>query len=101
MQTNAGFSTQEYRPFYGVFELSDVSRPVVVHQRLKGLRFDAIQFTVDLAAKFSHEVLDQNWNIFRSIAKGWQINSDYVEPVVEILPEATFLNQKLRIAVTR
>ena len=74
---------------------------MVVHESGKGFRLDAVQFTLDLVAKFSHEVLDQNRNIFRSLAKGWQIDSDYVEPVVEVLPEAAFLDQKLWIAVTR
>src|SRR5262249_56836900 len=97
LYANADLFAEEHRPFDGVLQFSDVSRPVIVHEGGKGFRLDTVYITLDLIAKLSHEVLDQNRNIFRSFTKGWQINSDYVEPVVEILSETAFLYQKLRI----
>jgi hypothetical protein len=83
-----------------MFQLADVSRPAVVHERGKSVLLDPLYFAFRLIGKFSDEMIDQHGYIFRSLAQRRQSNPDDIEAVVEILAESTLLNQLFQVTVT-
>jgi len=37
--------------------------------------------------------------VFAALAQAWQIDTDYVDPVVQIMPESSSLNLRLQISI--
>ena len=77
-QSDPTFCAEQHRPFDGMLQFPDVTRPAVVHKRGESVLLDAIQLALGLAGKFLHEVLNQAGNILRSLPQGRQIDANDV-----------------------
>ncbi len=85
--------------FDDVLELPDVPRPIVVEQGLNRFGGKLETWAVVLVAVFLEKVLDQKRDVLFALAQRRNVHVDDVQPVVEILPEQTVVDELFKIAV--
>ncbi len=84
---DAPAGTCHYQPLHEIFQLPDISRPVVFHQQPDTLLRNSNGLTVFLLEDLA-KFLDQQGDILFPLPQGTQINGHHIQTVVEVLPEA-------------
>ena len=90
--------TAEHQILHDVFEFPDIARPVVL-SHIAVLLIRQLEGTVILFTELCDEMSAQGLDIIDPLAKGRHIDRDYVQPVIEILPEFLVGNLLHQIAV--
>ncbi|MNP41861.1 hypothetical protein D3C76_1355870 [compost metagenome] len=83
-----------------VRELTDVAGPVVIFQQLDGISLQVDVALIDLV-DLVQEVHGQNRDIAAPTCKGWKMDRDHVQAVVEVLPELAAADFGRKITVGR
>ena len=89
----------EDEPLDEVLQLPDVSRPVVVPEKLHDLRIRPGDLPVELAVEFIDKVAHERGDVLLALPQRRDVDRHDVEPVEEVLPEETFLHILLEVAV--
>src|SRR5260370_37238130 len=79
----AGF--QGDGPFHGVFELANVSRPIVGLQARHGFRRDALNGLIHGLTETLEEVACEERDIFAAITQGWHHYGNHAEAIIKVL----------------
>src|SRR5690349_17005687 len=74
-----------------VFQLSDVSWPIVLLQ--SGDCLGSEDWAHATACVYRAEMFDQGWNVFLPLTEGWQMKMHDVQPIKEIFAELSLLDQ--------
>src|SRR5690606_18095846 len=85
----------------GVLQLADVARPAVLVDELEGFRGEALHFLLVLLDEAAQERLGEEADVAAPLAERRQEEGDDGEPVVEVLPELSFLDGLLHVLVRR
>ena len=70
-------------PFENVFQLSDVSGPIILHQAAHDLSRNLSHIFVKFAIEDVDKVIDQKGDVVNSLAQGRYMDGDHIEPVIE------------------
>src|SRR4051812_33439058 len=84
-----------------VFQLSQVTGPVVFHAGLNQLVRYRRRFTSEFIGKTSYEILKNDWNLFLPLAKRRQVKRESIQPVKQILSELLLCDRRLDVDVGR
>src|SRR6185436_4693059 len=74
------------RALHGVLELADVARPAILHEDADRVGRDLDRPAI-LGVEATAEMLDQNRNLFATLAQRRNADLDHVEPVIEVFAE--------------
>src|SRR5579884_2137009 len=87
LRENRFFRTQHDIPLHQVFQLPDISRPMVcLKSRDAGLR-QRLCFAVELLVIPRNEVVAKQGNILQAFPQWRQMDVHYIDPVIEVFPE--------------
>src|SRR3954451_22640230 len=84
------------RALYGVLQLAYVARPVVAHEHVESLGGDGGHGPAGRQTELVQERVDEQWNVFAAVAEGRQLDTEHVQPVIEIGPEIACLDERLQ-----
>src|SRR3990172_3611095 len=90
---------QGHRALDDVLQLADVAGPVVLIQRGRGARGEALHLAGELAVVLADEVLYQKGDVVAALAQGGQRDGNHVQAVVQVLPEGALLHGLLQVPV--
>ena len=82
-----------------VLQLADVSRPIVAHQFGPRLRRYRARTCTHLFDGLIKKIIDQFVYIFAPLTQRWQADRDNTEAEVEIFPELTRRDRRLKILI--
>ena len=71
----------------------------MVDEFVQGFRRQALKFLVQLAVDLEKEMIRQHRNIFPPRIQRWQVYRQYIDAVIQILPEGPAGNQLLQVAI--
>ena len=83
--------------FNGVFQLSGVAWEFPSHEHAQNLVRDPGDILVLDSIESRDEVVDQQRNVFSSVAKREQVNPEHVDSVEEVFSENAFLNESCEV----
>ena len=92
---------QKHDPLDQVPQLPDVARPAVASEDLLDLRSDGGEPLPEFLVVEGEEVPGQEQDVLSPLPERRQEDGDDLEPVVEVLPEATVLHREVQIPVRR
>ena len=92
---------EDHRALDEVFQLADVSRPVIRRQRLHRLGRDRVDALVHAPRKLLREVTHERRDVFLAIAERGIHDRKDVQAVVEIAPEFPVGHHPRQVAVGR
>src|SRR5262249_61744784 len=93
-----GFAENE-RAFYDVLQLANVSRPVVALQKLQGLLGDIRDTFSGFLGVASNEVLDEQRNIFGSLAQRRNYDRKNIQPVEKVGAEGSRRHRSPQVTI--
>src|SRR5450759_1425953 len=64
-----------------VFQLADISRPIVMHEEAHQIGGDASNFRVVMRHEPLHEITNEVRYVTAALAKRWDLHVNYVDPV--------------------
>ncbi len=90
---------QDVGAFDGICELADIAGPRVIQKELfDGLAEDLWRLAVK-DGLVCQEVFSQQQNILFTPAKRWDFEINYVEPIVQVGAETSFLDHFVQVAI--
>src|SRR6266542_4289750 len=92
---------QEQKPFDNISQLAYVPRPRVPKQLVDRLWLKAAGFPPVLVGDQLRKVLRQQRDVFQTLAQWRHSDRKHEDPVIQVLPERTFLDERFEIAVCR
>ena len=90
-----------HRPLDPVFELADISGPIVAIYSPERCNAEAFDSTFELVCVATHEQVGEQVNIITSVLEQWQIGSNDPDSVVQVLSELTVLDRLFDVNVGR
>ena len=84
-----------------IFQLADVSGPIVIHHNLQSFRRKLQARAVILSAKLPQEVLGQLGNIFLALAQRREAQGNDVQAIEEVLAELAFHDHLAQVRIGR
>ena len=94
-----GSSGQDDRTLDEIFELTDITRPVILGKHQHGFRRYRLDPLVHASGMFLSEVAHEQRNVVRPIPQGRHNKGKHVEPVIEIAPELFVANHSGQIPI--
>ena len=91
-QVQHGAAGERAGPFDGIFEFPHVARPVVAHHGAQGLVAQG-ELGAVLAAEVVQKMRRQQRNVLAPVAERRQFDAEDVQPVIQIRPERSRLDQ--------
>ena len=85
--------------FCDVLQLAHVARPFVVEHELLGLFRERDFGQPELLSHLQGEEAEQQDDVLATVAQGWHLDGDGVEPVVEVFAEASLADGFLHVDV--
>ena len=88
----------EIRSFQGdaalddVLQLADVARELIIHKQLQGVGGNVLHLLAKGAGVLLDEMPRQQGDVLLALPQGRQVNGNYVQTPVEVLPEAAVLH---------
>src|SRR5260370_5311149 len=83
----------------GVFELANVSRPIVGFQARHRLRQDGLNGFFHRLTEALEEMAREEWDVVSALAQGRHLYGNHAEAIIEVLAEATFRDLLFKIFV--
>ena len=94
-----GSAGEDEEALHDVAELSDVSGPCLVYQKLHCLRLDLARLHSCLLTYLSHEMVDKKRNVLLTLIQSRNLDHYDAESVVQILPECALGDLILQILI--
>jgi hypothetical protein len=85
--------TEDESPFDDVFQFPDVAGPVVSHEQGQDFAADSVNRAVLEAVEVFDELVGQQRDILFPLPQRRELQSDHVDPVIEVLPESLLFHQ--------
>src|ERR1700674_2664864 len=98
-QRNLSASLQGDGAFLGVFELANVSRPIVGFQARHRFRGDPFNGFFHRLTEALEKVAREQGNVVPALAQGWHLYGNHAETIIEVLAEAAFRNLLFELLV--
>ena len=76
--------------FDGVLQFAYIAGPAIFHQSVEGILGDISYFPMKGLGMISHEMVNQQGNIFSSFSQRRKGNFEDMNPVIKIFPERAF-----------
>ena len=92
---------KHHGPLHGVFQLAHVSWPRVFEKHSPALGIGPPNLTPHSRVVSSHEMIDEQRDIFATLTQRRNVNRQYIQSVEEILAESSRLRFGVKIAVCR
>src|SRR6266699_4305728 len=93
----AGF--QGDGPFHRVFELANVSWPIVGFHAGHPFRGNALNRFSHCRTEALEEVASEQWNIIAAFAQGWHLYGNHAKTIVKVLAETAFRDLPFKLLV--
>src|ERR1700730_9047202 len=93
--------TQDGRALERVVKLADVARPTVTQQHLPRLWRDTQRRAPRRSGEFLQERVGQERDVATALAQGWNVDVEDLQPIEQILPEASLSDSPLQITIAR
>ena len=90
---------EDYGTLNNVFKFPDIAGPIVGAEHIHDIIGYTPYFTVEFIIKSCNEVGDQEMKVVKTVPEWRQLKADYIEAIVEILPEHTLPDFFLKIHV--
>ena len=85
--------------FDDILQFANVAWPVVLLQSFHHIIWNALDDLTLLSGEFLHEMSCEQRNVHHPIAKGREVDGEYVQPVIEICAELSFPHQTSEILI--
>src|ERR1700680_938710 len=86
---------------HAVFQFANVAGPIPLLQQVNRLSGKGMSLALEAAIAMLPEIFHQVRNIFSALAQGRERNTDHIDAIEQIGPEATGLNFPLKPAIGR
>src|SRR5215470_9392162 len=87
------------RPFQNISQFAHVARPVVVNQRLSGLKGDAGGWHTEAASNVSDKGVREGQNVAGTVSQGRNLQLEHVEAIVQVFAKTAAFHSLAQIAV--
>src|SRR5882762_7676603 len=98
-QRNLPASLQGDGAFHRLFELANVSRPIVGFQARHRFRGDPLDGFFHRLTEALEKVAREEWNVVPAVAQGGHLYGNHAEAIIEVLAEAAFRNLLFELLV--
>ncbi len=93
------FFAEQYGPLDAVFQFTDVSGPVIIHEHVNGGRRKTADILTVLLGVFFEEMIRQQQHIGLTLPQRGHIDRKHVEPVIQIAAKRPILYGLFQILV--
>ena len=92
---------ENHGPLDKILQLADIARPGIGHQLPESILAELQLRQLVLFGKLAEKMLRQQQDVLRMFPQGRHGHGNYIEPVVEVFAETTFLDQCFQVAMGR
>jgi hypothetical protein len=96
---NAAAGQGDVDPLDKILEFPNVTRPPIGNHKTQGGAREALDLHSEPGVEVGDVMVQESRDVLTAVSKRRDLNSDYIQPVIEIPPELALLDGRLQILI--